>query len=124
MSKSKRIRPLVFLISSLLGIAILFASTVYFLRSHVRAAKSITPGYSPTAVHDLLGEPTATIKSIENLNGLFPATISYRFKTLDGEWIETDTIHFQVADWFAYGSAGYLIVYENGGVARTIWGGT
>lgn len=124
MAKSTRFRPLAFVIFSLFGIALLFAAMGYFMRSYVHAARSITPGYSPTAVHELLGAPTAVIKSIENLNGMFPPTTSYRFKTLDGEWIATDTIHFQVADWYEYGSAGYLVIYENGGVVRTIWGGT
>ena len=122
MANSTKFRTLACVTGTLFVTVLLVA--VYFMRSHVRAAKSIGIGYSPTAVHDVLGEPTAVIKSIENLNRMFPPTSSYRFRTLDGNWIDPDTIQFQVADWFEHGSAGYLVIYENGGVVRTIWGGT
>ena len=108
----------------LFGIVILFSVAIYFMPSHIRAAKSIKAGYSPTAVHQLLGPPTATIKSIKNLNEMFPPTTSYTFRTLDGGSVKTSTIRFQVADWFEIGTAGYLVIYEDGTVVRTIFGGT
>ena len=124
MAKSKKLRPSACVIFTVLGTALLFAAIGFLMRTHVRAVRTIKPGYSSTAVHKVLGEPTAVIKSIDNLNALLPPTTSYRYRTLNGERIESETIRFQVADWYEHGSSGYLVIYENGAVIRTIWGGT
>ena len=120
MAMSKKLRALI----PLVGIALLAVVATYFGRSHVRAAKSINVGDSYSAVHELLGEPTATVNSIKNLHDAFPPTTSYRFRTLEGEWIESKKIDFETAEWFDLGSAGYLVIYNADGVARAIWGGT
>ena len=120
MAISKQFRVL----TPVVVIALLAIGATHFGRSHVRAAKSINIGDSASAVHELLGEPTATVHSIKNLNEIFPPTASYKFRTLEGEWIESDNIDIQTAEWFDLGSAGYLVIYNANGVTRTIWGGT
>lgn len=124
MKDAKLQRNLLLPAVALVGVVLLSTLTVYFLRSHVRAARAIKPGDSDLTVHELLGEPDAVVNSIANLNRTFPPTTSYVFRTLDRKLIDINTVEFERAEWFDLGSAGYLVIYDENGVSRTIWSGT